>query len=238
MDTNLVTQEYILVPKELFADLLDNTRELIGSQQWRKGTTGSNDRQLDALEQEVAQAECLLQNPPTFPERQPYEPADTYDALRQQFRSLDMLERNTRKMLKHYQQKDAAQEREKLLTSHEALNSERDANQRLTEEVERLEGELVRLREAGVPEVQRHMDEIDADSEANKWLRAIAESCTDRPEPQLEYYGLTYQGEQPTNGRVLNLWDGGRLEAQAVLVRDQANWTVLTMRRFKGDNEG
>jgi hypothetical protein len=62
MDATLIAQDHILVPKELFTGLLDNTRELIGTQQWRKGTTTSNDRTLDALEQEVAQAEHLLQN--------------------------------------------------------------------------------------------------------------------------------------------------------------------------------
>jgi exonuclease VII large subunit len=189
MDTDLVADEYILVPKALFVGLVENTRDLIGSQQWRKGTTQSNDRQLDALEQEVAQAEQLLQQPPTFPERQPYEPADTYDALRQQFRSLDMLERNTRKLLQHYQQKDAAQEREKLLASHEALNSEREANQRLTEEVERLEGALEQFREL-VGEAQKakafrvslkgssEAERIAVGSDARDWDISIVNKLT------------------------------------------------------------
>ncbi len=150
MDTELAAEGHILVPKELFVGLLDNTRELIGTQQWRKGTTQSNDRELVALEQEVTQAERVLQNPPNLTERDPFEPADNYEALRKQFRSLDMLERNCRKMLHHYQQKDTAQEREKRLASADALTSEHEANQRLTDELERLERELEQAHAAGM----------------------------------------------------------------------------------------
>lgn len=183
-DMEVVLHEHVLVPRELFVGLVKNTRDLIGSQQWRKGTTGSNDRKIDALEQEVAQAEHLLQHPHSFPERKPYEPADSYDALRKQFRSLDMLERNARKMLQHYQQRDAAQEREKLLVSQEALTSEREANQRLTEEVECLEGELEQYRRL-VTEAQKanafreslkgasEAERIAVGSDARDWDKSI-----------------------------------------------------------------
>jgi len=79
---------------------------------------------------------------------------------------------------------------------------------------------------------QRYMDEIDADREVNDWIHGLAERFREQCGMHIEYYGLTYNCEQPTNGRVVNLWQSGRLVAQAVLVRDAMNWTVLTRHEY------
>jgi hypothetical protein len=72
----------------------------------------------------------------------PFTPAPDYDGLRKQAVALAMLVRAQEAELQSLRDKDSEREREKHQTSLSALDSEREANRQLTEQVEQLQAQL------------------------------------------------------------------------------------------------
>lgn len=82
------------------------------------------------------------------------------------------------------------------------------------------------------PSLTRTMDELQSADAAMARIEALGkEAYSRRPDVSIERYGLRFPWEpsaQP-NGGVIVLWVGGQPRAVATLLRDDSNFTVMSM---------
>lgn len=80
---------------------------------------------------------------------------------------------------------------------------------------------------------QCFMDEIEAWAVVEPWIEALAKA--DQPPPgdiQIERWGLCGLNGQQPNGGIVILWVNNQIRAQAVVVRDCSNFSVLNIATF------
>jgi len=83
----------------------------------------------------------------------------------------------------------------------------------------------------GLP--RRHMDGIDAGIEAERWLEGFIKSIPPHPGLQIERMKFVLESGATPSGSIILLWRWNTLLAQATMVRDSANFTVLTIQEFQ-----
>ncbi len=135
----------VQIPLDLLEKLIENNNLFLFQSRWMQGTTEKNAAEYASIEAVSVEVEKCIASQAQVMYHREFVPSDNYDGLLKQARALQSITKTQQASLA-FARKDAYDLSLQLChVSNDRLNSELEANQALTNEIERLQHERKRL---------------------------------------------------------------------------------------------